>query len=207
MKLGLVAAWKQITSEHKQLSDPKFKPPLAPLLAKYEADSGEVDDLKKQIDDLASSLIQFLKTAAAERGEIRDQIESARKQLVDQLGRDWNAFLSGYGDGADWDGVQKACKTYTTALKAAIPAIDDCVKQLTKSRDQSIKTDLTGIDQNLTKRKQVEDKYKKVADELDKLQDQIPQVVGSYIKIAQQMKDDDLADDINSIMKKFPVRA
>jgi uncharacterized phage infection (PIP) family protein YhgE len=204
VKLGLVTAWKTIKANHKQLSDPKFKPDLGPLLSKYETDSDEADDLQKQLEALKSGLIPFIKQMTQARAETRDQIEDARKQLVQQGGQDYSKFLADYGDGSDWDGVQKACNAFTVATKNTISAVDDCVKQLTKSRDTGIKDELTGISQYLTARKQVEDKRKKVNDELMKLQSQIPQVVGSYIKIAKQMKDDDLADDINSIMKKFP---
>jgi Zn-dependent M32 family carboxypeptidase len=204
MKLGLVAAWNKIKASHKQLSDPKFKPDLGALLSKYETDFDEADDLQKQIEALKSGLVPFMKAMAETRGETRDQLEDARKQLVDQATAEYNKFLADYGDGSDWDVVQKACNTFTTTLKKFISGIDDCVKQLTQSRDASTKDEMTGISQYLVKRKQVEDKRTKVHDELDKLQDQIPQVVGSYIKIAKQMKDDDLADDINSILKKLP---
>jgi hypothetical protein len=204
MKLGLVEAWRKIRADHKQLADPRFKPDLGALLAKYEKDFDEQDDLRKQIDALKSGLVPFIKDMATARRETRTQLEDARKQLVEQFTADYEKFLGDYGDGSDWETVQKACNTYIAAVKKFIAAVDDVVKQLTQSRDTSSKDEVTGISQYLAKRKQVEDKQKKVVDELNKLQDQIPQVVGSYIKTAKQMKDDDLADDINSILRKLP---
>jgi hypothetical protein len=204
MKLGLVAAWNKIKASHKQLSDPKFKPDLGALLAKYETDSDQADDLQNQIEALKSGLVPFIKAMAEARGETKTQLDDARKQLVEQFGTEFNKFFTDYGDGSDWDAAQKACNAYTAATKKFVSSLDNCVKQLTQSRDTSAKNEMTGISQYLAKRKQVEDKRQKVHDELDKLQNQIPQVVGSYLKIAKQMKDEDLADDINSILKKLP---
>jgi DNA anti-recombination protein RmuC len=207
MNLGLVAAWKQVKAKRKTLSDPKFKPDLGALLTKFETDFNQADDLKKQIDALKSGLLPFIKAVSQARKETKDQIEAARGQITDKAGSDYTKFLSDYGDGGDWDGVQKACAAYTDSIKKTVSSIDDLVKQLTKSRDTSSKDEITGIAQYITKRKQVEDKYKKAADERDKLMDQIPQVIGTYIKVAKQMKDDDLADDINAISKKMPAKA
>lgn len=207
MKLGLVAAWKNIKSAHKQLSDPKFKPDLGPMLSRYEADFDEQDELRKQMDAIKSGFVPYLQAAAQARGETKSQLEDARKQLVDQFNSDWQKFFSDYGDGSDWPTVQKACNTFTSAQKKFIAGLDECVKQLTQQRDSSAKTEVTAFAQYLAKRTQLEDKQKKLQGELTKLQDQIPQVVGAYIKIAKQMKDDDLADDINAILKKFPAPA
>ncbi|HSV13347.1 MAG TPA: hypothetical protein VLI90_03765 [Tepidisphaeraceae bacterium] len=207
MKLGLVAAWKKIAADHKQLSDKRFRPDLGPLLAKYETDFDEQDDLHKQLDAIKSGFVPYLKAAAEARTETKNQLEDARKQLVDQFGADWQKFFNDYGDGSDWEVVQKACNTYTTAQKKFIAAVDSYVKQLTQQRDTSAKGEQTAFTQYLTKRTQVEAKQKKVLGELSKLQDEIPQVIGTYIKIAKQMKDDDLADDINSILRKLPVPA
>lgn len=207
MKLGLVAAWKKVKSDHKQLSDPKFKPDLGPMLSKYEADFDEQDDLRQQIDAVKSGFLPYLKATAEARAETRSQMEDARKQLVEQFETEWNKFFSDYGDGSDWATVQKACSTNTGAQKKFIANVDSCVKQLTQQRDSSAKTEATGFAQYLAKRTQLEDKQKKLQTELTKLQDQIPQVVAAYIKVAKQMKDEDLADDINSILKKFPTPA
>jgi ABC-type transporter Mla subunit MlaD len=207
MNLGLVAAWKQVKSKHKTLSDSKFKPDLGALLTKLETDFNQADDLKKQIDALKSGLLPFIKDVSQARKDTKDQLEAARKQLGDKASDDYSKFLSDYGDGSDWDGVQKACAAYTDSIKKTVSSIDDLVKQLTKSRDTSSKDEVTGISQYITKRKQVEDKYKKAAEERDRLLDQIPQVIGTYIKVAKQMKDNDLADDINSITKKLPSKA
>jgi DNA anti-recombination protein RmuC len=207
MNLGLVAAWKQVKAKNKKLSDPKFKPDLGALLAKLETDFNQADDLKKQIDALKSGLLPFINDVTQARAETKEQIDDARKQVVDKAVADFGKFRADYGDGGDWDGVQKACAAYSDSLKKTVSSIDDLVKQLTKSRDTSTKDEVTGLAQYITKRKQVEDKYKKAADERDKLLDQIPQVIGSYIKVAKQMKDNDLADDINSITKKLPSKA
>jgi hypothetical protein len=154
MTLALVSEWKRIKSAHKQLADPKFKPDLGALLANYVTDYDQHDELQKQREALRSGLLPFIKDMATARRETKAQLEDARQQLVEQFQADYDKFQNDYGDGSDWEGVQKACNAYVTAVKKFIPAVDDCVKKLTKSRDTTSKDEMTGIAQYLTKRKQ-----------------------------------------------------
>ena len=204
MTLGLVKDWNDIKKAYnKQLADPQFKPDLGKLLGKYEADYDAAEDLTKQIDGMKSGLLPFINSMADSRKETRSQLEDAKKKLVDDFDAQYAAFKNDYGSGSDWDAVEEACNKYLTASKKFLAAVDDCVKQLSQSRDSITKDEQTGISQYLTKRKQLEDTHKKVADDASKVGKQSLQVIASYVKIAKTMDEGELASEINALTFKI----
>lgn len=189
-------SWNAIKTRNAALSkDPKFKPDnlaalcarLDDLGAQLEKQKSEKEKTGKILDDAEDTFEAFSKTIGARYDEI--------KQITDQMS---DSDTGGGGDVTGDDAVkvvmQAAAKLITQTKELA-----EVAQAIAKASDGHAAFVKKIAEQFKTKREAVDAAIKKIQSDGSKTQDQIKKQIDTYRKIAEGMKDRDLAGDIGSL--------
>lgn len=203
----------EVYDRHKEvLKGARFKPDLRPFGDKYDKNLGADVGLGVRKEALVKSLQQLL-TAAQKYDSAVGAVETDRKKINEQnLGSSAEAFkvirgftLIGKGQNADPSEVSKALKQWNDAQKQFLQLNDAHWDKISKLDSQWLETVQKAYDSFEKERKDIETESAKLAADCERLETQIKSLVLKYQKIAVEIGDDGLEEDLQRlVLKAFP---
>ena len=207
-KKYLGGPWDGIKGKNPVLSKGLFKPPMDPLVDKYDKDKGAYDALltkKKALKALLDQYDTAFKTAAASSAKLHDEFDKAKgdedadsKKNSDSL----NKLKS------DDDADPKAVVAALTGLASAFEDASTVRKAITDklaALNASFSTQVKKIAADYKSQSDaIVNGIKKLEDEMNGLDDQIRKLVQNYQQMAIKMDKEEVADAVRGLNSFLP---
>jgi chromosome segregation ATPase len=180
-----------------------FKPPMDPLVNKYDKDKddyGKLDEKKKQLKGLVTKMIENTRSDNAESGKLHDAFDKAQsdeQKAVEKCFGDLEKYAK---DDADPKDVMAAMTSLGAALEnfnGVRKAIVDKLTSLNTSHVAQIKKDAADFKNQADA---LDNATKKLEADMNSLDDQIRKLVQTYQQIAIKNKKEEVSDAVHGLL-------
>jgi hypothetical protein len=207
-KFFLGGPWDVIKSKHKALTSGNlFKPPMEPLVDKFDKARADYDKLMTDKKSIVAMLTQFVgkSNEISARGKAhKEELEKMTTKDQELIDKSSNEFNNLYKDpDADSDKVLAALNAMASASDDFVSTRKSLWDRLSKLAEERVALNKKTRDEYKAKVGTFEANVKKLEAEADKLEAQIRQTVQIYAKIAVDMDHDEIESDVRSLLDKL----
>lgn len=207
-KSFLGGPWDVVKGGNPVLTKGLFKPPMDPLVSKYDDDISAYRDFLEKKKDL-QGMFDDMGDVLGKYNDAVDKINDDLKKVVDEDFADMNknrALLAQYSKATDPDP-----KDVVNALSKVSADFDESgnVGKTLFEKKTSLFTSTGAQYKKIaadykTKSEAIANGIKKLEDEMNKLDDQIRKLVQTYEQLAIKIDKDDLVKDLRGFLGKLP---